>query len=86
MQTIYFQTLQSLVMILCHTHKGSLCICLQKRVSMVREEEEFSAYHWSDIGMWYGIELVKFKLVVGAYIDVCPFIFRTVAIFRSGKD
>lgn len=42
--------------------------------------------HWLDVGMWYGIKLVEFKLVVGTDVDVSSLVFCAVTILRCRED
>jgi hypothetical protein len=39
-------------------------------------------YHRLDIRMWYSVKLVKLQFVVMADVDICAFIFGTVAVLR----
>ena len=39
-------------------------------------------YHWFDVRMRDGVELVEVELIVGADIDVRAPVFRLIAILR----
>ena len=43
-------------------------------------------YHWFDVRMRDGVELVEVELIVGADIDVRAPVFRLIAILRRRED
>ena len=43
-------------------------------------------YHGLDVGMWYGVELVKLQLEFGSDVDVRAFVLRTITVLGRGED
>ena len=49
-------------------------------------DSERRAYHWFYVWMRHSIELVELQLQFWAYVYVCAFVLRTVAVFRRREN